>query len=204
MPIKKERIQRSRQTFVFTLTLVLVLGLVFYTIGAIAHQLSAEKNQMRAIGAAVQTAQPEEISPSEPEASVSAPSTVQMQDFPNDQQGVFVGQLNADYFKEPIDQIVVLFISARIPGLSIMYYPYEKRLVAGTPQMVAENIALFEGSPHEIKYAFQKDGNQQLWYDGDLVAETKFQLYGQSGITGAVTGVSEAFVSEGFENVDIR
>ena len=177
------------------LVLVFVLGFVFYTVGAIAHKLAEDKIQMASVGAAIQTV-PEEV-------SVEAPATVQMQDFPNDQQGIFIGQLNNHYFKDPIDPIVVLFISARIPGLSMIYYPYEQRIVAGTPSMNIENVVLFDGTSHEVKYAFQKDGNQQFWYDGNLVAESRFIPAGSS-ITGAVTGVDQVFVSEGFAEVEIR
>lgn len=199
MPAKKEKVARKHPTLVFTLVFVLVMGLVFYTVGAIAHKITQEKGQALAVGAAVQPAPPSNTQ----DASVSAPTTVQMQDFPNDQQGIFIGQLNADYFKDPIDQIVVLFVSARIPGLSIMYFPYENRLVAGTPSMNVDNIILFDGTSHEIKYAFQKDGNQQFWYDGNLVAESRF-IPAKSSITGAVVGVSDVFVSEGFERVEIK
>jgi hypothetical protein len=52
-------------------------------------------------------------------------------------------------------------------------------------------------------YTFQKDGNQQLWYDGNLVGESRF-IPGKSSLTGAVTGIPNLFVSGEFNEVEIR
>ena len=202
MPKKREKITLSQKhrTLLSALIFLVAVGLVLYIVGAIAQTIR-EQEQTSAVGAAIQIPPEKNV-----EAENKPPEnsqTVQMMDFPNDQQGIFIGILQSEYFKQPVDQIVVLFASSRIPGLTIIYYPYEKRLVAGTPAMNAENIAFFDGTSHELKYAFQKDGNQQLWYDGKLVAESRF-IPVRSTLTGAVIGVPEVLVSEGFKDVAIE
>lgn len=123
-------------------------------------------------------------------------------DFPSTEEGTLTGKVKPNYFKEPIDQIIVLFASTKIPGLSLIYYPFQQRLVGGSPQMLAEDISLFDGSDHEITYTFKNGEKQALYYDGKQVASSDFKLY-YSLLTGMITGVPEAVVSNSLESVQI-
>lgn len=131
------------------------------------------------------------------------PEPTQMQDFSSTEQGTFTATLQSEYPKEPIDQVVVLFASSRIPGLMLVYYPYERRLVGGTPQMVIENVVFFDGQPHQLIYSFQKDGQQVIAYDGTPIAASDFIYFGGNAFTGLVTGLPEVVVSDGFSEVEI-
>jgi hypothetical protein len=118
----------------------------------------------------------------------------QIQDFPTAEQGSFIGQTNNRYFKEPIDEIVVLFSSVKVPGLSLVYHPQENKLLGGTPQMVVDNVVLFDDLPHRVGYSFERNGKQRLLYDGQIVAESDFVFYANY-LTGNAAG-QEFFVSE--------
>jgi hypothetical protein len=129
------------------------------------------------------------------------PLVLQLPDFPNSKEGTFAGTLQKEYFKQPIDQIVILFASARVPGLALLYYPYEKKLVAGSPQMVAENIIFFDGTHHRVAYAFKEGEDQYLIYDDKIVARSPFNPPDNNQITGMVIGAGELVVSESFTEV---
>lgn len=126
---------------------------------------------------------------------------VQMPDFPSTEQGTFTGILQPEYPQEPIDQVVLLFASSKVPGLMLIYYPYEQRLIAGTPQMIIENIVFFDGQPHQIIYSFEQGGQQVLAYDGVPMAASDFHFYGGNAFTGMTLGMPEVVISEGFEKV---
>ncbi|MEK6969916.1 MAG: hypothetical protein AABW48_05810 [Nanoarchaeota archaeon] len=119
-------------------------------------------------------------------------------DFPHTKGGTLSGWAGSKYYKEPIDEVVILFASVTVPGLTILYYPQENKLVAGTPQMTATGIELFQGERHNLVYSFDLGKTQKIYYDGELKAESDFQLYG-SELTGMVTGAPTAIVSESFE-----
>lgn len=124
-------------------------------------------------------------------------------DFENDQQGIFGGQLNNKYFKEPIDSIVILFSSETVPGLTLVYYPYEKKLVGGLPKMEVEDVVLFDDRPHWVGYQFKKDGKQYLYYDHEVVASSNFQIFGNT-LTAFATGAPANYVYPGFEDFGIE
>ena len=123
-------------------------------------------------------------------------------DFMSVDGGTFNGWAGATYYKEPIDDPVVLFVSAKVPGMSLLYYPHKKLLVGGTPQMIAEDIDLFQGEKHQITYSFDKGEKQRLFYDGKIVAESEFKLY-ENSLTGMATGVAELYVSKSLDEVEI-
>lgn len=131
------------------------------------------------------------------------PISIETMDFPNPDEGTFSGWLKPNYFKEPIDPVVILFISAKIPGVSLMYYPKENKVIAGSPQMTAENIILFDGQKHQIVYAFKKGAQQYFFYDGSLVAGSNFKPYSPEQITGLITGVPQPQISELFYQIEI-
>ncbi|MBU0459312.1 MAG: hypothetical protein KKH52_02005 [Nanoarchaeota archaeon] len=123
-------------------------------------------------------------------------------DFPDTRGGTFTGWAGENYFVDAPPEVVVLFTSATVPGLSILYYPYQERIVVGTPQMVVEGINLFNGQKHMVSYSFTNGGEQKFFYDGQLVANSAFELYGQNSFTGMAV-LEEAVVFEGFEKVEI-
>ena len=116
------------------------------------------------------------------------------QDFNSKMEGTLSGWTDEKYYKEPIDETIVLFSSEKIPGLSVVYYPTENRLVAGSPPIIVNNIHLFNGYKHHIGYAF-KDNKQGLFYDGKLIAAADFLPRLQNGFTGMVTGSYSSEVS---------
>ena len=130
-------------------------------------------------------------------------ATMQMNDFPTAEEGTFIGVLPEKYFKEEMDNVIILFASAKIPGLTLMYYPEQKRLVGGTPQLAAENIYLFDGQKHELKYSFKKNGPQSLFYDNKLIASGDFRPAYPLVITGLAIGFIDNHVSDAFVEVDI-
>ena len=115
-------------------------------------------------------------------------------DFSSKMEGTLSGWTDEKYYKEPIDETIVLFSSEKIPGLSVVYYPTENRLVAGSPPIIVNNIHLFNGYKHHIGYAF-KDDKQGLFYDGKLIAAADFLPRLQNGFTGMVTGSYSSEVS---------
>ena len=128
----------------------------------------------------------------------------QIGDFPSSEEGTLSGTLKEHYFKEKIDPVVVLFASARIPGLSILYYPEKNMLVGGSPALMVAGVSLFDGQRHSLLYSFKREGMQALVYDQKVVASGKFELPEGNMVTGLVTGAAENVVSEGFETVEVR
>lgn len=124
-------------------------------------------------------------------------------DFPSAEAGTLVGTLHPQYFKEPIDNIIILFASIKVQGLMLTYYPQDHKIIGGTPQMVAEGITLFDGVPHELLYSFHEGGQQIIMVDRKVVAASNFVSY-RSSLTGAVVGVSESVVSPAWEMVEIE
>ena len=124
-------------------------------------------------------------------------------DFPDTKGGTFTGWAGEQYFSEAPDKVVVLFASATVSGLTMIYYPYENRIVVGTPQMSIEGIELFKGRKHMVAYSFINGGEQKFYYDGELKASSEFKMPTGNDITGMVTGAGEAIISEGFEKVEI-
>ncbi|MFC1691065.1 hypothetical protein ACFL0W_02680 [Nanoarchaeota archaeon] len=123
-------------------------------------------------------------------------------DFPSDADGgTLAGWAGEAYFKEVIDNPVILFASANIPGLTMIYYPYEERLVAGTPQMVVEGIKLFKGEKHKLAYSFDKNGKQRIFLDDKLMAESDFKVQ-ENELVGMITGAPELIISDAWETLE--
>ena len=133
-------------------------------------------------------------------APAPAPST----DFPSTEEGTFSAWVREQYYKEQLDPMVVFFVSEKISGLSLVYYPEEQKLVAGTPPLVADGIRFFDGQAHHLAYSFKKDGEQRLYYDGKLVGVSSFVPKEKNSLTGLVTGAPENFVSEALYGVEIE
>ncbi|MEK6905216.1 MAG: hypothetical protein AABX24_02335 [Nanoarchaeota archaeon] len=118
-------------------------------------------------------------------------------DFIYEEEGTIEGWTTDKYFKEDMEKAVVLFASAKILGLTIVYYPEDDQVIAGTPQMVAKKITLFDGKAHHLAYSFKKGGRQRITYDGQIIAESEFKSF-ESYMTGMAVWGSEHTVSESF------
>ena len=143
----------------------------------------------------------------EPEETVSAEAASagsQSTDFPSTEEGTFSAWVREQYYKEQLDPMVVFFVSEKISGLSLVYYPEEQKLVAGTPPLIADGVRFFDGQAHHLAYSFQKDGEQRLYYDGKLVGVSSFVPKEKNSLTGLVTGTASNFVSEALYEVEIR
>ncbi len=125
-------------------------------------------------------------------------------DFPSTEEGTLSGWMEGVYPKEPIDKEIVLFSSAKIPGLAIVYYHEENKLIAGTPKMNADGITLFDGEKHHLAYTFKRGGPQILFYDGQQVAASEFQHHLPTSITGMVTGPFTPIISKTFSQININ
>lgn len=136
----------------------------------------------------------------EEKKSISPPEI----DFPDIKGGTFTGWAGEQYFTDAPDKVMVLFASSTIPGLAMLYYPYENRIVVGTPQMTIEGIELFKGQKHMVAYSFINGGEQKFYYDGELKASSEFELQAANEITGMAVGATETVISEQFEKVEIR
>ncbi len=134
----------------------------------------------------------------------AVPATAPPTDFPSTEEGTFSAWVREQYYKEQLDPLVVFFVSEKISGLSLVYYPEEQKLVAGMPPLVADGIRFFDGQAHHLAYSFQKDGEQRLYYDGKLVAVSSFVPKEKSFLTGMVTGTASNFVSEALYGVEIE
>jgi hypothetical protein len=78
------------------------------------------------------------------------------------------------------------FSSRKIPGLSIRYRFQDKRIVAGLPAMESSKQAVFDGQKHMIAYQYRKDGSQELFFDGELVASGSYSGIAQTAPIGMV------------------
>jgi hypothetical protein len=116
-------------------------------------------------------------------------------DFESTKEGTFMGWIQNS---EITDDKIVLLNSAKIPDMSLVYYPKEQRLVGGTPKLEANNIVLFDGNLHQVGYTFKRDDKQSLFYDGKIVRESDFEYRGDF-FTGQVIGSEVFFVSSVFE-----
>lgn len=196
MPKKRSRKQQNRKNWfnkiisgVSLTTILLILG--FVTLGVMFFQ---EQEKQLTVNAVLDN----------PDATKQqlTPAVI---DFPNKEMGTFSGFAGEKFFKEPIDKVVILFASAKIPGLAIIYYPEEKKIMAGLPQMVIENVELFNGAKHQIAYTFKNDGKQRFYYDGNLKLETDFKILETNKATGmSVLKKNKVILSEGLEAVEIN
>jgi hypothetical protein len=119
-------------------------------------------------------------------------------DFPSTEEGKLVG-----YVKQQAssNEKVILFKSVKIPGLSLIYNPPREQLIGGSPKMVAGNIRLLDGNLHQITYSFKKNNKQQIIYDGRLVAQSDFKIYGRNYFTALITGPPQGIMSDLWSNV---
>ena len=95
-------------------------------------------------------------------------------DFEDSNGGTFTGIAGISYTQENPSKPMVLFVSKQVPGANLVYYPDEKKLEAGTPKMIVDNIELFQGEKHVIKYSVKNPGNQSIMIDGKLIQESHF------------------------------
>jgi hypothetical protein len=130
-------------------------------------------------------------------------------DLPNKDVGTVVVDLKASEDEltlgGTIPTRVQLFRSKIVEGLSIEYIYGEKRIVSGMPRLSSSAVSLFDGNLHHIAYSFKRGEKQQLYFDGNLVAESVFEPTEKTP-TGFVVKVPENEVSKdmaaGFEFYD--
>lgn len=120
-------------------------------------------------------------------------------DFTSTEAGTLDGWIQTEGF--PTEGTIILFSSSKIPGLAIVYYPFEKRILAGLPPMIGESVDLIDGKNHHIIYSFEEGGQQALFIDEKVVASGNYQSY-QNQMTGMVIGAIEP--SNQFEEVKIE
>ena len=95
---KKHKSKKNRWKII---AIIVVLILVLAVGGFFGYkQFFSEKEQSNPVGMAVES---------------------QIGDFPSDEQGTFAGRLKETYYKEQLDDVVVLFVSEKIPGLAMIY-----------------------------------------------------------------------------------
>ncbi len=100
-------------------------------------------------------------------------------DFPNEDEGtvVFDFQFPEGGFKVDgkTPDVLMLMNSEKLPELKIGYDTREKRLYAGLPVIVSEEIELIDGQKHMITYTFSRQRQRQgLYLDGALLVEGEF------------------------------
>ncbi len=71
-------------------------------------------------------------------------------------------------------EYLLMFISNNLDGLVIGYHYDKEAIFGGTPTIFTPKILFFDGTSHQIGYTFRQGGNQQLYYDGALLAESKY------------------------------
>ena len=190
----KKRLNPLKKNYKSIIFLVVLL-LAFFSLIAVGYfNIKEPENQA---GAATNAA-------TDNTPPITPTTSTQMQDFPNTVQGTFTGILNAKYIKEELDPIIVLYVSSRLPGMAMIYYPQEKKLVCGTPQMVINDISLFDGAQHTLTYSFQNPGIQYFSYDNKILSQSDFHLNIPSLLTGNTVGVSEKFINPHFGSVEIN
>ncbi len=191
--VKSSKRSKVKHTFPKTVESLLIIAALVTIILAVGLALRYQNFTAESTGNAEKEALPK---------NNDVGGSIQLQDFPSSEAGTFIGILRPTYFKEPLDNIIILFASVRVPGMVLAYYPTEHKLIGGTPQMVADGITFFDGQSHELKYSFQRNGQQLLIIDGKVVASSPFISY-RSTLTGAVAGIPEVFISESFETFKI-
>ena len=100
-------------------------------------------------------------------------------DFPNSEEGAVIFEFNFPNVGFKVgdkDADVLMFLNSKtIPGLYMGYNVKENRLKGGLPLIVSEEVALIDGQPHKLAYAFnRKEGKQWIYLDGKPIAEGEF------------------------------
>lgn len=70
----------------------------------------------------------------------------------------------------------LMFLDSKmIPGLIISYNQKEKRIYAGIPLLITEEVTLLDGEDHKIEYTFNRNRKQQtISLDGNVLASGEF------------------------------
>ena len=70
----------------------------------------------------------------------------------------------------------LMFLDSKmIPGLKISYNQKEKRIYAGIPLLITEEVTILDGKDHKIEYTFNRNRKQQtISLDGNILASGEF------------------------------
>lgn len=100
-------------------------------------------------------------------------------DFTNPDQGraTFNFRFPETEFKvgDEIADSLMFLDSQVIPDLKILYSQKEKRIYAGNPLLVTEEVTILDGKDHKIEYTFNREQKHQtISLDGNLLASGEF------------------------------
>ena len=91
--------------------------------------------------------------------------------------------------------ILMFLESETIPGLRILYNQKERKIYAGMPLLVSEEVTLLDGQIHKLIYTFDGDKKQQaVLLDGNNLASGEY--------SGDVTVLTGYVVYENFKYVE--
>ena len=111
-------------------------------------------------------------------------------DLPNDKEGTIIWWTKPEMsvFKEfkYTKEYLIMFVSKSVPGVIIAYNFPEENIQGGTPIMHTPKVVFFDDKPHQIGYTFKQGGLQSLYFDGNKLAETGFELLSLDSISGYV------------------
>ncbi len=199
---KKKQKKRKNCFYKKDLSLIIVVLLIVIFFFSVEYSNNINFNNKNNDYEKIIIAERDQIESTFIDSSTKEPLTSKEIDFGSQDGGTIIGWAGENYFKEPVDDVVILFASAKIPGLTLIYYPQEEKIVGGMPQIVAKDIQLFNGEKHQVAYSFSSGGKQQIFYDGKKLAESEF-LYLSDSITGATAGVRGSSVSWGFYKIKV-
>jgi len=93
----------------------------------------------------------------------------------------------------------LIFESAYIEGLQLVYDIAGQFLEGGVPQIQSTKITLFDGNRHTLAYSYDRTrGGQAIFVDNEPIAMGRYLgKKAPGGITGAAVGVSKPYVLEG-------
>jgi len=121
-------------------------------------------------------------------------------DLPNKEQGTVVVALRAADSEIDVGETtpsrVQLFRSKLVEGLAIDYLYEEKYIVSGIPKLKSAEVSLFDGNLHQVAYTFKRGEKQQLYFDGQLMAEGEYNPATKLTITGFLVKLPENEVKE--------
>ena len=100
-------------------------------------------------------------------------------DFPSPDQGTaaFNFRFPETNFKvgDELADSLMFLDSKMIPGLKISYNQKEKRIYAGIPLLITEEVIILDGKDHKIEYTFNRNRKQQtISLDGNILASGEF------------------------------
>src|SRR3989338_1503512 len=97
----RARQRRTKKHLLHLLGAIFVLALLLGVVGYLVNRNTTLQNDL---------------------AQVQQQQEYRFQDFPTTEEGSFSGTVKATVDKQPQDSIIILFASAKIPGMTLLYY----------------------------------------------------------------------------------